>query len=86
MFLLPLVAIVFVWSASHRYRPDKRALVASIAAGLAATAGVALAIPDISVNLPGWLLTVWGCAAILVAIVGTVYAEMRLKRASVQQG
>jgi hypothetical protein len=56
-------------------------LAAGVAAGIAATLGIALAFPAVSLSIPYGLLLAWGCVAIAVAVLGSVYAEARRKRA-----
>jgi len=78
--ILPIVALVLVYLAIGRYRVDARARLAGVAAGLAGTVGVSLALPEVNGRIPFWLLLVLGAAAIVVAVLGSVYAERRLKR------
>jgi hypothetical protein len=78
--IVPIVALVLVYLAIGRYRVDARAKLAGVTAGLAGTLGVALALPEFNGGIPFWLLLVLGAAAIVVAVLGSVYAERRLKR------
>lgn len=79
--ILPVVALVLVYLAIGRYRADVRAKLAGVAAGLAGAGGVALALPEVNGRVPLWAVFVLGAAAIAVAVLGSVYAEQRLKRA-----
>ena len=47
-FLSPIIALVLVAGAIGRYRTDARARFAGVAAALAATLGVSLAVPEIN--------------------------------------
>jgi hypothetical protein len=78
--ILPIVAVVLVWLAIGRYRVDARARLAGVAAGLGGTLGVALAVPEVNGSIPFWLVLVLGAVAIVVAVLGSIYAERRLKR------
>jgi hypothetical protein len=78
--VLPLVALVLVWAAIGRYRGDARARIAGVTAALAGTLGVSLALPEVYGSLPLWQLLILGAVAIVVAVLGSVYAERRLKR------
>jgi hypothetical protein len=78
-FLLPVLALVLVAGAIGRYRADARARVAGVAAALAGILGVALAVPEVSGSIPFWQLLALGAVAIVVAVLGTIYAERRLK-------
>lgn len=77
--ILPVVALLFLGSAARRYRGDSRALAAGIAVGCAGTLGAALALPDINLHVPFWLLLTLGGVAIVVAVGGSIYAERRIK-------
>lgn len=79
-FLLPVIALVLVAGAIGRYRADPRARIAGVAAALAGTLGVSLAVPEIAGGIGFGQLLALGAVAILVAVLGTVYAEKRLKR------
>ena len=79
-WILPVVALLFLGSAVRRYRGDSRALAAGIAAGCAGTLGAALALPDINLHIPLWLILALGGVAIVVAVGGSIYAETRIKR------
>jgi hypothetical protein len=78
--ILPIVALVLVWFAIGRYRVDARARLAGVAAGLGASLGVALTLPEVNGGIPFWVLLALGAVAIVVAVLGIVYAERRLKR------
>jgi hypothetical protein len=79
-FLLPAIALVLVAGAIGRYRADARARVAGVAAALAGTLGVSLAVPELNGGIGFGQLLALGAVAIAVALLGTVYAERRLKR------
>lgn len=78
--VLPLVALLFIWAAVRRYRGDRAATVAGVAAGLGGTLGIALTLPAVNLTLPIWGLVVAGGAAIVVAVAGSLYAEVRRNR------
>jgi hypothetical protein len=78
-FLLPVLALVLVAGAIGRYRADARARVAGVAAALAGILGVALVVPEVNGSIPFWQLLALGAVAIVVAVLGTIYAERRLK-------
>ena len=78
-FLLPVVALVLVAGAIGRYRADARARFAGVAAAVAATLGVSLAVPGISAGMALSQVVTFGAVAIVVAVLGTVYAERRLR-------
>lgn len=84
--ILPFVALLLVGSAARRYRADKRALLAGIAAALAATLAASLVTPDINYRMPYWLVLASGAAVIVIGVGGTIYAEARLKRSGVRPG
>jgi len=79
-FLLPVIALVLVAGAIGRYRADARARIAGVAAALAGTLGVSLAVPELTGGMPFRQVLVLGAVAIVVAVLGTMYAERRLKR------
>jgi hypothetical protein len=83
--ILPLVAVVFVWSAIGRYRGDARARVAGVAAALGGTLGVSLALPQVNGGIQFWQLLTLGAVAIVVAVLGSIYAETRIKRAGLRR-
>ena len=78
-FLLPVVALVLVAGAIGRYRADARARFAGVAAAVAATLAVSLAVPGISTGMALSQVVTSGAVAIVVAVLGTVYAERRLR-------
>jgi len=78
-FLLPIIALVLVAGAIGRYRADARARFAGVAAALAVTLGVSLAVPQINGGMPLSQLITLGVVAIVVAVLGFTYAERRLK-------
>lgn len=78
-FLLPVIALVLVAGAIGRYRADARARIAGVAAALGGTLGVSLAVPEISGGMPLSQTLALGAVAIVVAVLGTWYAERRLK-------
>ena len=79
-FLLPAIALVLVAGAIGRYRVDARARVAGVAAALAGILGVSLAVPELNGDIGFGQLLALGAVAIVAAVLGTVYAERRLKR------
>jgi hypothetical protein len=79
-FLLPIIALVLVAGAIGRYRTDPRARIAGVAAALAGTLGVSLAVPELTGDMTVGQLLALGAVAIVVAVLGTIYAETRLKR------
>ncbi|HEX4361349.1 MAG TPA: hypothetical protein VH141_27685 [Pseudonocardia sp.] len=78
-FLLPVVALVLVAGAIGRYRSDARARFAGVTAAVAATLAVSLAVPGISTGMALSQVVTSGAVAIVVAVLGTVYAERRLR-------
>ena len=57
IMILPLVALVLLSGAVSRYRLDAHALAAGVAAALAGTLGIALALPEVTLAIP------FGCTA-----------------------
>lgn len=78
--VLPPVALLFIWAAVRRYRGDRAATVAGVAAGLGGTLGIALTLPAVNLTLPVWGVVLAGCVAIAVAVAGSLYAEVRRNR------
>lgn len=78
--LLPVVALVLLSGAVSRYRVDARAAAAGVAAALAGTLGIALAMPEVALAIPFWLLLFLGGVGIAVAVLGSIYAESRIRR------
>lgn len=79
--ILPVVAFLFVSAAVRRYKGDSRAVVAGVAAGLAGTLGVALALPELDLMMPTVGFFALAAIAITVAVLSSIYAEARRRQA-----
>lgn len=79
LILVP-VAVFFLWSAVGRYRGDRVGVAAGIGAALAGTLGVALSLPIVNLTLPLRDVVALGCVAVVVAVAGSVIAEVRHSR------
>ena len=79
--ILPVVAFLFVSAAVRRYRGDSRAVAAGVAAGLAGTLGVALALPEVNLMVPTGGFFSLAAVAIAVAALSSIYAEARRRQA-----
>jgi hypothetical protein len=75
----PLVGLVLVSLAVGRYRGDRRAVAGGIIAALGGTLGVALALPPANL-VPTGKFTALASIAIVLAVLGSIYAEARLRR------
>ena len=80
IMILPLVALVLLSGAVSRYRLDAHALAAGVAAALAGTLGIPLALPEVTLAIPFGLLLALGGVGIAVAVLGSIYAESRIRR------
>ena len=80
LLLVPAVALVLVAGAVGRYRRDIWAALAGVAAALAGTLGVTLALPEITLTVSSSLFATLAVVAIVVAVGGTIIAETRIKR------
>lgn len=79
LVLIP-AALFFLWGAVSRYRGDRVGIAAGIAVALAGTLGIALSLPIVNLTLSLRDVVALGCVAVVVAVAGTLVAEVRRSR------
>lgn len=85
VIVLPAVGLLLASAAVSRYGADPRALAAGLVTACAGTLGAALSLPDISLNIPLWLLLALGGMATVVAAAASIYSEVRLRTLAPEQ-